>query len=288
MNLDVGRLILGCRNMAKGEKARGDILASCQSSKIPGVEVWQIDMANYGSVLSFGYRVREMLPRLDAVILNAGVELLQFDLAEGIESTLTVNVVSTFLLARLVLPKLRQTAEEQRRDTHLTFVGSMIHIFGQSDQLLTAKRGEIFQNLSDPEKADMASRYPLSKLMLTLAHRDLVSRIDKSRKRNMSSVIINDVNPGWCNTDLFRHEQPGIGQRIAFWMMGKTAEVGARTLVHAASTRKETHGEYLSEGRVKPVSRFIRSKAGQDVQEKLGNELCELLESIKPGLTQEV
>ena len=243
-------------------------------------------MSIYESVLAFGQRVREELPRLDTVILNAGVELWDFDLAEGIESTLTINVVSTNLLAHLVLPKLRETAEEQGRDTHLTFVGSMVHIFGETEQIVAAKKGEIFKTLSDPAQADMSRRYPLSKLLLTLAHRDLVYRWDKSTKGSLSPVIINDVNPGWCKTELFRHDQPGIAKRMAFWIMGRTGEMGARTLVHAALASKKTHGEYLSDCQVKDVSRFIRSKAGQETQDKLGVELCELFETLAPGLIQ--
>lgn len=59
-------------------------------------------MANYSSVLAFDDDAYSTLSRLDAVVVNAGVSLHEFELAEGIESTLTINVVSTFLLAQLV------------------------------------------------------------------------------------------------------------------------------------------------------------------------------------------
>ena len=130
-------------------------------------------MSDYASVISFGQRASRSLSRLDAVILNAGVELANFELSEGLESTLTINVVSTFLLGHLVLPKLRETAKSQGRETHLTFVGSMIHIFAKTDQLLDAKDGEIFKTLSNPAQADMDNRYFFSKLLVTLGVRDL-------------------------------------------------------------------------------------------------------------------
>ena len=287
VHLNVSHLILGCRNTAKGEEAKTAVLASnLLSQKPPTIEVWPLDMARYDSVRAFGQRASQTLSCLDAVILNAGVDLRQFELAEGIESTLTVNVVSTFLLAQLVLPKLRETAETQGRDTNLTFVGSMIHIFAKTEQLVNAKRGQIFKTLSDPARTNMDQRYSLSKLLLTMAHRDLTVRADKSAKGGTSPVIINDVNPGWCKTALFRHETPGFGKKISERLMVRTGEQGARTLTHAASAGRQTHGQYVSECRVKPVSHFVQSKAGHQTQEKLGAELSEILESISPGVTK--
>ena len=288
-DLDAFQLILGCRNVTKGEEAKTSILSSCHSSKPPRIEVWPVDMASYNSVLAFGQRARSALSSLDAVILNAGVDYKQFQLAEGVESTLTVNVVSTLLLAYLLLPKLRETAENMNRATHLTFVGSMIHVFAKTDQLCDAKRGEIFKTLSDPAQTDMLTRYFLSKLILTLAVRDLAAHFDKlAPKETTSPVIINDVNPGWCKTGLFRYNELGLAQRIMLRLVGRTGEVGARTLTHAASAGQETHGKYVSECQVKAESTFVRSEEGLIVEEKFGSELRDLLESIQSGVTQQI
>ena len=197
MRLDVDHLILGCRDVAKGEKAKRAVLASAPSgsSTSPNVEVWPVDMADYSSVQAFGHRASSTLTRLDAVVLNAGVELTEFELAEGIERTLTVNVVSTFLLAQLVLPKLGETGREREIDTHLTFVGSMIHIFAKTKQLCDAKSGDILRTLSEPAQADMANRYFLSKLLVLLGVRDLAAKIDTSTEGKKAQVVINCVNP---------------------------------------------------------------------------------------------
>lgn len=53
------------------------------------VELWVVDMANYQSVKAFCTRAGN-LDRLDAAILNAGLATGQFELAEGMESTITV------------------------------------------------------------------------------------------------------------------------------------------------------------------------------------------------------
>lgn len=238
-------------------------------------------MANYSSVLAFGDRACKTLSRLDAVVLNAGVSLDKFELAEGIESTLTINVVSTFLLAQLVLPKLSETGRAQATDTHLTFVGSMIHIFAKTKQLCDTESGEILRTLSDPAQADMANRYFLSKLLLMLGVRDLAVRTDISAEKKGSKVVVNSVNPGWCKTELFRYEYVGFGARIALRMIGRSGEEGSRTLVHASSADRVSHGKYLSECQIKLESQFVRSEAGQHVQEKFVNELHKAIEQIQ-------
>ena len=194
VRLNVDHLILGCRDIAKGEKAKRAILAPAPSAS-PNVEVWSVDMADYASVLAFGHRASSTLTRLDAVVLNAGVELTEFELAEGIERTLTINVGSTFLLAQLVLPKLRETGSVRGIDTHLTFVGSMIHIFAKTGQLCGAESGDILRTLSDPAQADMANRYFLSKLLVLLGVRDLAAKMDSSTEGEKARVVINCVNP---------------------------------------------------------------------------------------------
>ncbi|TKA51668.1 hypothetical protein B0A55_13363, partial [Friedmanniomyces simplex] len=68
-------------------------------------------------------------------VCNAVVELKNFELAEGLERTLTINVVSTYLLAIAVLPKLQETADTHSVDTRLTLVGSIIHVFAPDKQL---------------------------------------------------------------------------------------------------------------------------------------------------------
>ena len=258
------------------------ILASTLRSSTPvQVEVWPIDMANYSSVLAFGDRACKTLSRLDVVVLNAGLSTNKFELAEGLESTLTINVVSTFLLAQLVLPKLLETSRAQGINTHLTVVSSMMHMFAKTKQLCDAKSGDILAMLSNPAQADMANRYFLSKLLVILGIRDLAAKTYASMEKGNPQVIINSVNPGWCKTELFRHDDGGLGQRLLLRLMGRTSEEGSRTLVHASSVSEVAHGKYLSECQVKSESQFVRSEFGHQVQERFANELQRTLDQIR-------
>lgn len=63
-------------------------------------------------------------------------------------------------------------------------------------------------------------------------------------------------------------------------LIGRTGEVGARTLVSAITAGPETHGEYLSESRAKNASVWVRSDEGKRVQKEIWSELQEALSKI--------
>ena len=64
-------IILGVRSISRGQAAAERIYQECPAYR-GRVEVWELDMARFESVLAFGKRCEE-LSRLDIAILNAGV-----------------------------------------------------------------------------------------------------------------------------------------------------------------------------------------------------------------------
>lgn len=137
MNLNVTRLILACRDTKKGETAKEEILAASESATNQAVQIdiWELDLSQYSSVKNFGERFQKDPPRLDGFIANAGVEIKDFQTAEGLEMSLTVNVISTFMTGLFALPVLRETTKTHNVTTNLVFVGSLIHAFGPDQQL---------------------------------------------------------------------------------------------------------------------------------------------------------
>ena len=69
-------------------------------------------------------------------------------------------------------------------------------------------------------------------------------------------------------------------------MIGRSAESGGRTLVHAAVASEETHGKYLSECRVKQEGSWVRSEKGARSERRLWTELVDILEGIRPTVTK--
>ncbi|KAJ9397662.1 hypothetical protein DTO282F9_5488 [Paecilomyces variotii] len=105
VRLGVHKLIMAVRNLEKGEKAKREILNSTNRPD-DCIEVWNLDMDSYESVKKFSARISTSLDRLDGVLANAGMMTTEFRMSEDDERTITVNVVATFLLILLLLPKL--------------------------------------------------------------------------------------------------------------------------------------------------------------------------------------
>ena len=189
--LGAATVILAVRSIAKGEAAKQAIESSTGLENV--VQVWQLDMSSYQSVLDFAARV-EGLERLDAAVLNAGINAGKWEVFEQDESTLTVNVVSTFLLALALLPKLKATATHFNTRPNLTVVASEVHFFTQFPEK-SAPEGEIFKQLNI-ERQDVQERYSASKLLEVLVVRAMADR----KPASQIPVTINCLNPGFCKS----------------------------------------------------------------------------------------
>lgn len=123
------------------------------------MEVWDLDLSSYDSVLAFGKRVCTELQRLDSFIANAGMEIQTFQMAENTEKHLTINVVSCFMSAIACLSLLRKTSKDFDVQTTVTFCGSMYHIFGPDDELDAglSDDADMFNALSDFTRTAAAS-----------------------------------------------------------------------------------------------------------------------------------
>ncbi len=124
--LHAARVILACRNVEKGEAAKADIQSSTGVAAV--VEVWQVDLGSFESVKEFCHRA-EKLDRLDILAENAGFSIIGYSELEGHEATITINVISTFLMAVMLLPTLRRTAAQFNVTPHLVIVASDAHVF---------------------------------------------------------------------------------------------------------------------------------------------------------------
>ena len=156
VRLNAARIVMAVRSVNKGEAARREILATPGlTDKNCNILVWPLNYALYASVEAFGARVAKELHRVDAVVLNAGIATQSWELLEEDESQITVNVVCTTLLALLVLPSLRNTAQKYGVETHLSFVGNSGHAQTTFPEQNAAK---IFDELRDEKTARMADR----------------------------------------------------------------------------------------------------------------------------------
>lgn len=150
--LNAEKVILAVRNIEKGEAAKSSIEASTNRHGV--VEVWPLDLTSYESVKQFVKRA-EGLKRLDVLLENAGMMTSKFSVAEQDELTITTNVVSTFLLGLLLLPKLQETNAKFNVLPRLVIVTSDLHFLASFKE---RNSPNIFEELNNKETANLSDR----------------------------------------------------------------------------------------------------------------------------------
>ncbi|KAJ1322855.1 retinol dehydrogenase 12 [Microdochium nivale] len=306
--IGVGRLILAVRTPAKGEAARQKILDAMPSKHHPiTIEVWQLDMDNYTSVREFAARCAQDLDRIDGVLAGAGIMTTKLNFSdslipgpagnEKVEQTLQVNVISTLYLYLLLLPQMRTSAERTGVACRFAIPNSALHYTAPTAELVAGaassggkapKTTAVIDRLNDPAKADMAGRYPLSKLLVLYAVRELASRGMKATGAGGRGVVFNTPNPSFCKSDLARETAESKAFQTFEKVIARTAEEGSRTLVHGLLAGPETDGQYLSDCKVEIPARHVTSKWGQDIQKCFVDEVLVKLERVHPGISSNV
>ena len=225
-----------------------------------------------------------------------------------LRSSITVNIISTYLLTILLLPQLRSSAQRHSITPRISIVTSSVHNFTN----LSAKSAPSIlaeMNNAESKVAKMSTRYFDTKLLQVLYTRALAGVLDSStystddssffadrstaaddntvKKGNSDvNVVINMLNPGFCDSELFK--DPAVAFRVQMKIMGRSAEEGSRALVDAVARGKESHGQYLSDCKVARVSPWVRSDEGKKTQERVWKEVNERLDKIVPGLVENI
>ena len=128
-------------------------------------------------------------------------------------------------------------------------------------------------------------RYNTSKLLSIWAVRELASHMPPN-----DPVIVNCINPGLCRTSLFRHAAFPLNYivNVALRLIGRTSEIGSRTLIAGAAADKGSHGQYIDSCQVRDPSKLVISEEGRVLQKRVYDELLQVLETIHPGIMTNV
>ena len=153
VRLNAHKVILAVRSVKKGEAAKAEIEAATGRTDV--LEVYELDYSRSASVKAFAINIAK-LPRVDIVVLNAGIRTEHFETFEDNESTITVNIISTVLLVLLLLPTLKSSASEYQIEPVITVVGSGIHTFAKFPERRTPNS---LATLNDKTTAVMSDRH---------------------------------------------------------------------------------------------------------------------------------
>ncbi|MBQ5750003.1 MAG: SDR family NAD(P)-dependent oxidoreductase, partial [Bacteroidaceae bacterium] len=116
-------VIMACRNIAKDTP----LCEKLNNESRGKVRIMQLDLASLDSVAQFAQELRNADIEIDTLINNAGVILKDYHTTQqGLEMTVGVNFVGTYLLTRLLIPAIKQGG-------HITFTTSLTRFIGKVD-----------------------------------------------------------------------------------------------------------------------------------------------------------
>ncbi|XP_059183423.1 retinol dehydrogenase 12 [Centropristis striata] len=233
------RVILACRDMAKGEQAARDILREVKAAK---VVARQLDLADTKSICQFAENIYNTEKALHFLINNAGVAMCSYaTTVDGFEMQFGVNHLGHFFLTFLLLDLLKHSAPSR-----IINLSSAAHNMGKIE----------FDDLSGEKKYNPVSAYAQSKLANVLFTRELAKRTEAL------GVVAYSVDPGMVKTEITRHlKRPLMDITKAFSSLLKTPAEGAYTTVYCVVTPEN---QLLTGGYYKDCGSAECCRAGQD------------------------
>ena len=249
-------VIMTGRDRSKGKALIDHVMATGS----PGtLELITVDFTSLAAVRQLASEIHERWNRLDVLVNNAGVWLLDRQTTiDGFEMHFAVNHLAHFLLTNLLLDLLKNSPSAR-----VITVASDGH-----------KRGRIdFSNLQLKRNYSAAAGYCNSKLANVLFSNELARRLAAT------SVTSNSLHPGIVNTDLVRGTR---GPWLWLWKLltplQQTPGQGARTAVYLASSPEVEGitGRYYGKCR---EERPAQAALDMDMAKKLWDEsmrLCSL------------
>lgn len=272
LQLGLSHLVMAVRTQAKGDAAASQLREEFPDAQ---VSVWTLEMDSYDSIRAFAARCESSLPRIDAVILNAGLAKPTFTVSEdtGHEVTLQVNYLSTAFLALLLVPVLKAKKIPAGGGP------PVLSIVGSDTSYMTSieTEGPVMAKLDKPEHFATMANYSATKLLLLFFVDRLAELVDPA------DVIINVSNPGLTTgTELMRSDEPLIPRIIRGAMMSLLARplnVGASIYLWAIyDQNSESHGSFISDWTIKPFPPICYTDEGKQLRARLWEETMKELE----------
>ncbi|CAN6285961.1 unnamed protein product [Urochloa humidicola] len=215
------RVVIPARNIKAAEDMRARIRQECPAAD---VLVLPLDLSSLASVRDFARRFLDLRLPLHLLINNAGkFSHGQLALSEdGVEMTFATNYLGHFLLTKLLLGRMEETAAETGVQGRIVNVSSSVHGWFAGDwaeYLHLVTRRKIAY--------DATQAYAVSKLANVLHTRELAERLQAAG----ANVTVNCVHPGIVRTRLNR-DREGVLTDLVFLLLSKLL----KTIPQAAAT----------------------------------------------------
>ncbi|WOL10850.1 short-chain dehydrogenase TIC 32, chloroplastic [Canna indica] len=214
------RLVLPARNLKAAEETKIRIEEEFPDASIV---VLLLDLSSLSSVRCFVSRFLALRLPLNLLINNAGMFSYDFSVSEdGVEMTFATNYLGPFLLTKLLLNKMVETARETGIQGRIVNITSATHTWFSGDCLSCL---DLMTHKKIPYSRSQA--YALSKLANVLHTKELAERL----KQMDANVTANCVHPGVVRTRLNR-DREGFIIDFVFFLSSKFL----KTIPQAAAT----------------------------------------------------
>jgi len=273
LRLNISTVIMAVRNVAKGEGLAKQLRHEPRiqtHNPHAMIKVLELDVDKYDNVQRFAKKLREEIPVVDILILNAGIGLLKLERSpSGHDRTTQVNYYSNVLLIAELLPYLEAGAEKTGSPTRITWVGSRAFETTSFQKVPIKPKESVLEHMDKEEFFAPFQRYGDSKLLCLLFLYSLAPRLDPKK------IIINMLCPGMVNTNM--SDVLPIYLRMVVNIVkairARPVEVGSWIILNAALVAgPESHGKFLMDKTIAGDNAYVSSPAGQEVQKKLWDE----------------
>lgn len=206
-------LFLVCRNQAKGEQTKSNII---QRTGNESVTLLVGDLSSLDEVRQIAHSFLDYEKPLHVLLNNAGIVNLKREVTEdGHEAMFAVNHLAHFLLTNLLLDRIRESAPAR-----IVNVASEAHIM---------VKGINFEDLSHAEGFSAMKVYGHSKLANLLFNREL------SKQIKGTGVTANAVHPGTVATGLgLQNGRLGKLINLLMKVFLQSPRKGARTSIYTS------------------------------------------------------
>ena len=195
-----GIVYILCRDMAKGEAARKDILKETPQANIT---VMKLDLMSLQSIKEFSEEFIKSGNPLHVLLNNAGIMACPYaKTKDGFESQFGTNHIGHFYLTKLLLPVLESTGTEAD-PARVVALSSLANDWAPD-------QGIRFDDLNSEKKYNPWVTYGMSKLA------NLLFAFDMHNRKQTNKVDFVSLHPGVISTNLARD----VGCSAAFSFCG--------------------------------------------------------------------
>jgi NAD(P)-dependent dehydrogenase (short-subunit alcohol dehydrogenase family) len=259
-------VIMACRSVEKGEKAKDHILAQNPNGSIT---VMPLDLTDLSSIQNFVVQFKKQFKQLNILLNNAGIMMVPYGLTkDGFELQMGTNHLGHFALTALLLDVLKSTPKSR-----VVNVSSMAHKSGIMDF-----ENLLYENGKDYSPMKAYGRSKLSNLLFTY-------ELQRFFEKNKIDCMAIAAHPGVSDTNLFVHAAPKWAMNLLrplFLLMIQPASMGVLPEIRAAVDPKAKGGEYYGpNGRreVKGYPVIVQSNAASHDKES-ARKLWEISEKL--------